>query len=227
MRGALAAGEAQAAMRLAAAAGWYWWLGGHRTEGIELITAATDTARRGGRRDPGHGVRARRDVRDLRAGPRRAPGGGVDPPGATGSASAVRYRHPLLGFVAPLERMLQEPDAIPARVRAAARPTRTPGYARWPGCSLGKMRIMLGHDGRDADADLETALAEFRALGERLGISFALTELADRHRHARRVRRARASTTKQAIAVVTEVGADRGRHPDAGAAGSAVLAARR
>ena len=41
MRGALAAGEAQAAMRLAAAAGWYWWLGGHKAEGFELITAAT------------------------------------------------------------------------------------------------------------------------------------------------------------------------------------------
>ena len=22
-------------------AGWYWWLGGHKAEGIELITAAT------------------------------------------------------------------------------------------------------------------------------------------------------------------------------------------
>src|ERR1700733_1284970 len=43
MGGALAAGEAHAAMRLAAGAGWYWWLGGHKAEGIELITAATDT----------------------------------------------------------------------------------------------------------------------------------------------------------------------------------------
>ena len=41
MRGALAAGEAGGAMRLAAAAGWYWWLGGHKAEGDELITAAT------------------------------------------------------------------------------------------------------------------------------------------------------------------------------------------
>ena len=49
MRGALAAGEAHAAMRLAAGAGWYWWLGGHKAEGIELITAATRHARRGER----------------------------------------------------------------------------------------------------------------------------------------------------------------------------------
>jgi predicted ATPase len=43
MRGALAAGEAQGAMRLAGSAGWYWWLGGHKAEGSELIMAAADT----------------------------------------------------------------------------------------------------------------------------------------------------------------------------------------
>jgi predicted ATPase len=42
MRGAITAGDAQAAMRLAAAAGWYWWLGGRRSEGIELMIAATN-----------------------------------------------------------------------------------------------------------------------------------------------------------------------------------------
>ena len=44
MRGALAAGEAHTAMRLAAGAGWYWWLSVYRkAEGIELVTAATNT----------------------------------------------------------------------------------------------------------------------------------------------------------------------------------------
>ena len=114
-------------------------------------------------------------------------------------------RNPLLGFVAPLERMLQAPDAfLPAFeplldnedpwVRALAR------------LQLGKMRIMLGQGGRDADAYLEMALAEFRALGERFGISFALTELADRI--AMRGEFAGACEHyEQAIAVVTEVGA--------------------
>src|SRR5258708_32933338 len=45
LRGALAAGEARGAMRLAAAAGWYWWLGGHKAEGHELITPATTISR--------------------------------------------------------------------------------------------------------------------------------------------------------------------------------------
>ena len=114
-------------------------------------------------------------------------------------------RHPALGLVAPLERMLQAPDAfLPAWepllddedpwVRALAR------------LQLGKMRIMLGHGGRDADAYLETALAEFRALGERLGISFALTELADRIA-MRGEFAAACEHYEQAVAVVTEVGA--------------------
>ena len=42
LRGALTAGEAHGAMRLAAV-GWYWWLGRHKAEGIELITAAAST----------------------------------------------------------------------------------------------------------------------------------------------------------------------------------------
>jgi hypothetical protein len=114
-------------------------------------------------------------------------------------------RNPLLGLVAPLERMLQAPHAfLPAWeplltdddpwVRALAR------------LQLGKMRIMLGQGGRDADASLEMALAEFRALGERWGISFALTELAERI--ATRGEFAGACEHyEQAIAVATEVGA--------------------
>ena len=43
MRGAIAAGEAQSAMRLAAAAGLYWWLSGNKAEGNELVMAATRT----------------------------------------------------------------------------------------------------------------------------------------------------------------------------------------
>lgn len=101
--------------------------------------------------------------------------------------------------------MLQAPDAfLPAFeplltdedpwVRALAR------------LHLGKMRIILGHDGRDADAYLETALTEFRALGERWGISFALSELAQRSA-VRGEFAGACEYYEQAIAVVTEVGA--------------------
>jgi hypothetical protein len=100
--------------------------------------------------------------------------------------------------------MLQAPDAfLPAWesvldsgdpwVRALAR------------LQLGKMRIVLGQGGRDADGYLETALAEFRAIGERFGISFALSELADRIA-VRGEFAGGCEYYEQAIAVLTEVG---------------------
>ncbi|MEV0134926.1 BTAD domain-containing putative transcriptional regulator [Dactylosporangium sp. NPDC050688] len=203
MRGALAAGEAQAAMRLAAAAGWYWWLGGHKTEGIELIMAATDL--------PGEVTdETRANVYALIVlfeGAGRSDEHVV----AEWIHKAYEYRRrsgsssPLLELVEPLERMLQGPDALlPAWeplldsadpwVRALAR------------FHLGKMRIALGRDAAEADRHLEAALAQFRALGERFGISLALTELAD-HVAARSGFAAAGELFEQAITVVTEVGA--------------------
>lgn len=203
MRGALAAGDAAGAMRLAAAAGWYWWLSGNKAEGMELVTAAAeapgdvDDATRGtvyglvvhfvssGRNDEYQVAewihKAYRFSRGIRAG------------------------HPALAFVPALERLLQGPDEyLPAFealltdddpwVRALAR------------LQLGKMRIVLGQEGSDADAYLETALAEFRALGERWGTSFALTELANRIATRGEFTSA-CELFEQAIAVVTEIGA--------------------
>jgi predicted ATPase/DNA-binding SARP family transcriptional activator len=203
MRGALAAGEAHGAMRLAAAAGYYWWLSGHRAEGIELIIAATKT--------PGEVTDEIRAMVYALVVTFVTSGRGDQYQAEEWIHQAYRFsqriqrRNPLLGLVAPLERMLRAPDAsLPAWeplldsedpwVRALAR------------LQLGKMRIMLGQGGRDADAYLEMALAEFRAIGERWGISFALTELAERIA----VRGELAGACEyygQAVAVVTEVGA--------------------
>ena len=203
LRGALAAGEAHGAMRLAAAVGWYWWLGGHKAEGIELITAAAST--------PGEvsdGIRARvyaLGVTFMTDGPRDMN------EAEEWIHQAYRFTQrslggdPLLGLVGALERMLQAPHEFVSAwepllsdddpwVRALAR------------LQLGKMRIMFGQDGRAAEADLEAALTEFRALGERWGISFALTELADRIATGGDFAAA-CEYLDQAIAVVTEVGA--------------------
>jgi predicted ATPase/DNA-binding SARP family transcriptional activator len=202
LRGALAAGEAHGAMRLAAAAGWYWWLGGHKAEGIELITAAAGT--------PGEvsdGIRATvyaLGVMFMTDGPADQYQAAEWIHKAYRFAQPGQTGHPALAFVAPLESMLQAPEAfLPAWeallteddpwVRALAR------------LQLGKMRIMLGQAGRAADACLELALAEFRALGERWGISFALRELADRIATRGEFAGAR-EHYDQAIVVVTEVG---------------------
>jgi len=203
LRGALAAGEAHGAMRLAAAAGWYWWLGGHKAEGIELLTAAANTP--GEVSDEIRATVYALVVMFMTDGPADQYQAEEWIHRAYRFTQRSPRRTPHLAFVAPLERLLQGPDAfLPAFepllddedpwVRALAR------------LQLGKMRIMLGQDGRDADAYLEMALAEFLALGERWGISFALRELADRI--ATRGEFAGACEHyDQAIAVVTEVGA--------------------
>ncbi|MGW1376981.1 BTAD domain-containing putative transcriptional regulator [Streptomyces sp. NPDC002446] len=206
MRGALAAGEAQAAMRLAAGAGWYWWLGGHKTEGMELITAAART--------PGEVPDDVRATVYALVSMFVTSGLGDEHQAAEWIHQAYRFsrrsqhsqrRHPLMGFIAPLERMLQAPDAFLPAFEALL-DDEDPWARALARLHLGKMRIVLGQDGRDADAYLERALVEFRALGERFGISFALSELAERIA----VRGELAAACKhyeQAIAVVSEVGA--------------------
>jgi predicted ATPase len=203
MRGALAAGEAQRAMQLAASAGWYWWLGGHKAEGNDLITAAaaipgevTDESRAmvyafvvlflsSGRGDEHEVAEWIHEAHRL--------------------SQRIQHGNPLLGLVAPLERMLQAPDAfLPAW--ESLLDNEDPWVRALTRLQLGKMRIMLGQGGRDADAYLEKALAEFRAIGERWGISFALTELADRIA-VRGEFAGACEYYEQAIAVVTEVGA--------------------
>ena len=141
MRGALAAGEAHAAMRLAAGAGGYWWLSGHKAEGNELITAATVIP--GEVADEIRAMVYALITMFVNSGP------GDEHQAAEWIHKAYRFsqrgrsRNPLLGLVVPLERMLQAPDAFlpaweplldnedpwvrvePVRTRAAASSTTT------------------------------------------------------------------------------------------------------
>ncbi|MEU7768652.1 BTAD domain-containing putative transcriptional regulator [Nocardia sp. NPDC049190] len=204
MRGALAAGEAAGAMRLAAAAGWYWWLGGHKAEGNELIMAATAVP--GEVADEIQALVYAFVVHFVTSGPQNDQYQAQEwIRKAYDISRRVQSRHPVLRFAAPLESMLRGPEvSLPAW--EALLVDEDPWVRALGRLQLGKMRIQLGQGGRDADACLETALTEFRALGERWGISFALTELANRI--AMRGEFASACRHyEQAIAVVTEVGA--------------------
>jgi predicted ATPase len=203
LRGALAAGEAQGAMRLAAAAGWYWWLGGHKAEGIELITAAAGTP--GEVSDEIRATVYALGVMFMTDGPRDEYQAAEWIHQAYRLTQRTQHRSPHLAFVAPLERMLQAPDEVlPAFESLLA--DDDPWVRALARLHLGKMRIVLGQGGRDADAYLEMAVAEFRGLGERWGISFAQTELAGRI--ATRGEFAAASEHyEEAIAVATELGA--------------------
>ncbi|WBQ03219.1 BTAD domain-containing putative transcriptional regulator [Kribbella sp. CA-293567] len=202
MRGAIAAGEAQGAMRLAAVAGWYWWLSGHKAEGNELVMAATETP--GEVTDEVRAMVYALVVMFLSSGP------GDEHRAKEWIHETYRISHRLenppayLQLIDPLERMLRSPgdflsaweplvDSVDPWVRALGR------------LQLGKMRIVLGHPGREADAFLELALAEFRTVGERFGISFALQELAERIA-VRGDFTAACEYYEEAIAVVVEVG---------------------
>lgn len=203
LRGAIAAGDAQAAMRLAAGAGWYCWLGGRRTEGLELLIAAANL--------PGE---VTDDIRAMTYGLvvlYVTSGRGDEHVGAEWIHKAYRFsrlsRHdnPLLAFVIPLEHLLRAPeeaaiafepllDSVDPWVRA---------MARW---QVSKMRSMFGQGGSEVEAQLELALAEFRELGERFGMSLVLSELASQLA-ARGEFAGACDYHDQAIAVLTEVGA--------------------
>ncbi|MFI6511096.1 BTAD domain-containing putative transcriptional regulator [Streptosporangium sp. NPDC050855] len=204
LRGAIAAGWAREAMRLVAAAGWYWFLTGHRVEGTELSVAATSLP--GEVPDETRAMACTIVTVFMTSGP-----GGDQYQAREWIHEAHRltrrggYRNPLLGFVEPLERMLRDPaEVLPAFepliadddpwVRAQARLAR------------GRWRLTLDGDETDVDTDIQTALAEFRTLGDRWGISLALTFLADRL--AMRGEFARACEHhEEAATALTEVGA--------------------
>ncbi|MFJ4098905.1 BTAD domain-containing putative transcriptional regulator [Amycolatopsis japonica] len=201
MRGALTAGEAPEAMRLAAACGWYWWLSGHRTEGMELVSAAVKT--------PGEVPEEIAAVVYGLVSLFVSSGFADEHTAAKWIHESYRLgtrtekKHPLLGLVVPLERMLAGDEALSAWEPVLS--DENPWVRALGRLHLGKMRVSLGHPGREADEYLEGALSEFRAIGERFGISFALTELADRL--ATRGEFATACEYyEQAVTVVTEVG---------------------
>jgi predicted ATPase len=203
MRGAIAAGDAHGAMRLAAGAGQYWWFGGHKAEGNELITAAATL--------PGEVPDETRAMVYALVVNFLSSGRGDQRQAAEWIHEAHRlsqrsqHPNPLLELIVPLERMLQGPDAFLTAFEPLL-DSEDPWVRALARLQLGKVRIALGLSGRDADACLEMALAEFRAIGERWGISFALDELAERIA-ARGELLSACEHFEQAIAVVTEVGA--------------------
>ena len=177
MRGALAAGEAHAAMRLAAGAGWYWWLGGHRAEGFELLTAAANT-----QGEVPDGVRALvygLVVHFLGSGRGDEPQLGEWIHRAHRYSQLSRRAHPSLEVLDALERMLQAPDAYLTAFEPLL-DSADPWVRALARAHVGKARIVFGQGGPDADEYLKRALAEFRALGDRFGIWLTLTELAER-----------------------------------------------
>jgi predicted ATPase/DNA-binding SARP family transcriptional activator len=200
LRGAIGAGDAQTAVRLVAAAGWYWWLGGHKAEGIELAIDAL-----------------------------AVPGEVDDEARATACAMAayftsaglgdLRQAEPWINQAHRLAKGLDHPGPLlryAVTIGVAVQGAYGPGVAMdvlepliadedpWVRAQTRLARTrMLGAGA--AEADIEKALAEFRSIGERWGISYALARLADLT--ARRGDLALAlDYSEQALVVIAEMG---------------------
>jgi predicted ATPase/DNA-binding SARP family transcriptional activator len=204
LRGAIAGRRAHEAMRLVAAAGWYWFLGGHRAEGTELSIAAASLPG-----DVPDEVRATAYLVVTVFLTSRPSGDQYDAQEWIHESYRLsrrsKLRNPLLGFVEPLYVGLQEPSEFPH----AFEPLLTDGdpwvraLAR---LSRGRFRLTFGGSESEVDADFEVALTEFRGLGDRWGISFALTCLADRLATRGEFLRA-CERYEEAVEALTEVGA--------------------
>jgi predicted ATPase/DNA-binding SARP family transcriptional activator len=204
LRGAIAEGRAEEAMRLVGSAAWHWFLSGHRAEGTELSLAAASL--------PGE---VSDEVRALAyawvtvfvtsrpgAGPAEAQEWIRQ---AHHYARRSGYHHPMLGFVDVLKGLLSGPEEfMPAFEPLVA--SDDPWVRAQARLARARFRLTLGGDATDVDIDVELALAEFRALGDRFGMGLAQSFLADRL--AMRGELARACEHYEAaIAAATEMGA--------------------
>ncbi|MDA1361217.1 BTAD domain-containing putative transcriptional regulator [Glycomyces luteolus] len=178
LRTAIGDGWAAEAMRLVGAAGWYWYLSGHRAEGTELAIAAGSLE--------GEVPDDIRAVSGTIVAMFLTSGYGGDQYQAqewiqTANAAAERSssRHQMLAFIAPLARMLEAPKDFLAAFDPLVAGT-DPWVRAQARLARGRLRLVLGSDETDVDSDVELALTEFRAIGDRWGVSSAISFLAER-----------------------------------------------
>ncbi|WP_046564580.1 BTAD domain-containing putative transcriptional regulator [Micromonospora sp. HK10] len=181
LRYAITTGDALTAVRYAAALGWYWWLTGQRAEGADLAgqvlalpgladaaPAATALALATGALNliDNHS----RNISTSREWLTRA----------AELARGHEQEHPLLRLAGPIEAAFEtnfQPPAMAAVVALFDDPDPwVAGIAR-----LMRAHALLngGLPDSDAEADLRAGLAHYRRVGDRWGMSFSLTSLAD------------------------------------------------
>ncbi|TDE10626.1 BTAD domain-containing putative transcriptional regulator [Jiangella asiatica] len=201
LRGASAAGDAENAVRLVVACGWYWWLSGHKNDGIELAIQALAVP---GPTDPEaratacavvtflitSGVGDLREAADWVRQARELSAGIADP-------------GPFLRFMAPLSVILGAEDE-PLTTLADALAPLLEDPDPWFRAQARLTRAQMLPT-REREADLTQALTEFRMVGERWGISYALTTLADLHARRGELERA-IEQYEQAIVAISEIG---------------------
>ncbi|GAA4599503.1 putative ATPase/DNA-binding winged helix-turn-helix (wHTH) protein [Actinoplanes octamycinicus] len=204
VRDAIAAGDRATAIALVANLGWYWWLCGHRVEGTGLCLAALALDGPADSQELAlahtlaalNGVEGPLDFAEVRESFRRA----------LELVEPSPDSHPALRLVAPLAALYASPEQSSViAFGQALYDDPDPWLRAMARMIVGQVRLNFGEPAEVAEADLTAALAGFRAVGERWGIGFTLSALADltaaRGGFARAV-----GWQREAIALVEAVG---------------------
>ncbi len=181
IRGAVAAGDADTALRLVGAVGWYWWLRGYKSEGLDVIREVLAISAGA---DPERLAVVWAMGALLAVDASQEEGAALEFfQGAAEHAKRVAQpRHPLLRLVGPLEavfiasRDAHEPAAVAAIDGAVHDPD--PWVRATALMIRGHVQLNFGRDHEQVERDFRTAHEIYRRLGERWGLSFTLSSLA-------------------------------------------------
>jgi predicted ATPase/DNA-binding SARP family transcriptional activator len=177
LRAALAAGDRLTAVALVANLGWYWWLCGHRSEGAALCAEALALDGPVDRQELAlaytlaalNGVEGPMDFAEVRDSFNRA----------LEIAEPHRDGHPGLRMLSLVSALYQTRKADAERAAAAIAEDPDPWLRAIAKMIIGQVRLNFGEPAEVAEADLRVALDGFRAVGDRWGIGFTLSALAD------------------------------------------------
>ncbi|MET8836587.1 BTAD domain-containing putative transcriptional regulator [Micromonospora sp. NPDC004540] len=181
LRHAIAAGDAPTAVRYAAALGWYWWLTGQRAEGAELADQVL--ALPGVADAPPAATAVALATAALNLAATHAGDVAVSRERLDRAAELARGReheHPLLRLAGPIAAAFTtnfQPPAMAAMVAVFDDPD--PWVAGIARLIRAHAQLNGGLPDCDAEADLRAGLAHYRTVGDRWGMSFSLTSLAD------------------------------------------------
>ncbi|MEU4672849.1 BTAD domain-containing putative transcriptional regulator [Amycolatopsis sp. NPDC023774] len=206
VRSAITAGDAATAIRLVVASGWYWLLGGHRTEGMDLIVAALSVAGEVDNED-----RASANALCVLF----STAGLADDRSAESwihTALALTEggprAHPALRFMVPLEQLLSgTPTGAPPRLDTldTLLTDEDPWLRTHAHLTRARLQFNTGHGRASTETDLEESVRLFRLTGERWGHSLALSSLAEIIARNGELHRA-VDHYAEAIDVLTEIG---------------------
>ena len=179
IRAAIEAGDKPVAVALVARLGWYWWLSGHRAEGLTLARDVLAL--------PGEA-----EVEDTALAHAFAALNGLEGNAPLDEVTAwfheaerlsgsIRGAHPALRLIGPLAGVFRHGawDSSAAERVAGLFADPDPWLRAVAKMMSAQMRLNFGQAPAAAEAEMREALDGFRAIGERWGIGFTLSSLSD------------------------------------------------